>query len=79
MAEPRALSLEERDNGTVVVGAWPPQMRLDPWLLREITDVCAVKLGDEFTVELANGRAKYRYVDTAENGDLICAKIKRLS
>jgi hypothetical protein len=80
MGEARPLLLEQRSNGnTVIVGLWPEQMRLDPALLSELSGKRSLRLGEEFTIELANGSAIYRCVDLDGEGNLICAKIKRLS
>lgn len=64
MTEPRSLFLEERGQSTVLVGGWPEVAIVDAMLLEEIASPCAqVRLGQEFDIRVANGRARYRYID----------------
>ncbi len=77
---PRALLLEERGAGSIVlVGRWPELARIDPLLLQEIAPVARqhnLRQGDDFVIELANARATYRYVEDIEHGDMLCVKIR---
>lgn len=63
MVEPRSLFLEERGGSPILVGGWPEVAIVDAMLLEEIADPCQEpKLGDEFEITLANGRARYRFI-----------------
>jgi hypothetical protein len=75
LIEPRALFLEERANGTVLVGRWPEMAIIDQDL---ITEACHHKpdLGEDFDIVLANTRARYRYVEDGERATLVCLRIR---
>jgi hypothetical protein len=75
MTEARSLMLEERAGGTVLVGKWPDKALIDPILIPELCGSTHVKHGQDFTIELANARAVYRYVEDDER-DMVCVKIR---
>lgn len=78
MTEPRALFLEERGGDTVLVGGWPEVAIVDAMLLEEISDPCReLRLGDDFEITLANGRARYRYIE-GDRFAMRCLLIRKL-
>ena len=77
MTEARSILFEQRENGnTVLIGRWPDKALVDPIILSEISpDARTPQVGDDFTLEVANGRARYRFVES-DGRDMICIKIK---
>jgi len=59
----------------VLVGRWPEKALIDPILIPELCGGTHVKRGDEFTLELANARATYRYIDD-DGRDMVCFRVR---
>lgn len=81
MSEARAILLEVGDDGKErLVGRWPDTAIIEPSMIAEFAapgaNGCALRMGDEFLLHVANGGATYRFVGLAPHGQLICARVR---
>jgi hypothetical protein len=71
----RPITIEKRDNGSLnLIGQWPDRALVTPEAM-DIFGVASIKIGEDFPIRLDNAQARYRYVDTMPNGDLVCERI----